>query len=372
MYLAEISLRNYRNISHLRLTPSAGLNLLIGPNAQGKTNVVEAIGLISTGHSFRTQEYRDLIQWQEVASEVTATASADVGSDVHRVLLTEERKERFRNEKRANIRTKGGVLTVLFAPEEILLLKGSPSARRHYLDTLIAQLQPVHRALVSQYEKVVRQRNRLLQDATLSQANKSLALAPWDEQLVDLGARLIAQRAWWCSRLAQFLPVHYEAIAPSDGAAGLVYSPHCGEAAREGGIPTAAACLRKQLQIRSNDEFVRGTTLVGPHRDDVLATLGPTPVKHFGSQGQHRSFVLALKMAEMDLMREVTGEEPILLLDDVASELDIHRNRHFFEQLQATRGQVFVTATREEDVRIAFPSSSALFDVRDGTVVARK
>lgn len=372
MRLLDLSLHHFRNIQALGLAFSPGLNLLIGPNAQGKTNMIEAIGLISTGHSFRTQEFRDMIRRDETGAEVCARSRCSVGDDAFRVQLTTERKHCFCNDKRIPASGNRGVLTVLFAPEEILLLKGSPSGRRHYLDTLIAQLVRPHRTLVTHYEKVVRHRNRLLQDPTLGEAARRTALTPWDEQLVDLGARLLTSRAAWCERLNGFLPGHYRAIAPADPKAALTYAPHCGPEARGEDVAGVAAILRAQLSQRRADEAARKVSLVGPHRDDLEAALGETPVKHFGSQGQHRSFVLALKMAEMDLMREVAGEEPILLLDDVASELDAQRNRHFFETLKAARGQVFVTATRDEDVQLTPAADAAFFDVLAGEAVPRK
>ncbi len=372
MRLLDLSLHQFRNIRALNLAFSPGLNLLIGPNAQGKTNVIESIGLISTGHSFRTQEFRDMIRRDETGAEVLAQSRSAVGDDAFRVQLTAERKHCFCNDKRVPASGNRGVLTVLFAPEEILLLKGSPSGRRHYLDTLIAQLNRSHRTLAAHYEKVVRQRNRLLQDPELGEAGRRAALAPWDEQLVELGARLLVQRAEWCERLGRHLPGHYRAIAPADPEASFAYVPHCGREAAGRDAAGVAALLREQLERRRGDEAARRVTLVGPHRDDLEAALGETPVKHFGSQGQHRSFVLALKMAEMDLMREVAGEEPILLLDDVASELDERRNRHFFETLKAARGQVFVTATRDQDVQLTPAADAAFFDVLAGDAVPRK
>lgn len=372
MRLLNLSLRQFRNIRALSLAFSPGLNLLIGPNAQGKTNVIEAIGLVSTGHSFRTQEFRDMIHRDEADAEVRARSRCTVGDDAFRVQLTPERKHCFCNDKRIASSGNRGVLTVLFAPEEILLLKGSPSGRRHYLDTLIAQLHRPHRTLATHYEKVVRHRNRLIQDPTLEGSARRGALLPWDEQLIELGARLLSERAAWCARLGQHLPGHYRAIAPGDPEATITYAPHCGPEVLGQDTAGVAAVLRAQLEQRRGDEAARRVTLVGPHRDDLEAGLGGTPVKHFGSQGQHRSFVLALKMAEMDLMREVAGEEPILLLDDVASELDERRNRHFFETLKAARGQVFVTATRDQDVQLTPAADAAFFDVLSGDAVPRK
>ncbi len=373
MHIDDLSLRNFRNIADLRLTPGKRINLLVGRNAQGKTNIIEAIGLLSTGQSFRAQDFRDMIRWNAQDAEIAARATCGAGADALRVSIDSRRKSFTRNDKRVTAAAAGKFFTVLFAPEEILLLKGPPASRRRYIDSIIFQLSHTHRSNSMQYEKIVRHRNRLLQDARLSDSARREALRPWDEQLADIGSRIVMARSEWCRRINGLLPERYRAIAPEDAQARFVYVPHCGANAVEKGIDSVKERLRAQLEERRSDEAVRGITLAGPHRDDLEAEIGASRVKHFGSQGQHRSFVLALKLAEMDLLREASGgEEPVFLLDDVASELDAERNRFFFEVLGAARGQVFITATTDADVRLPGVGEISIFDVSGGIATPRK
>lgn len=372
MRIEELNLRNFRNITQLSIEPGPAFNLLVGRNAQGKTNVIESIGLVSTGYSFRAQDFRDMIMWGKLRAEVQAKATGEAGISKLSVTMDDRRKTFLKNDKRAIASRSSGVCTVLFAPEEIMLLREGPSSRRKYMDILISQICPPHRTNVSKYEKVVRHRNRLLGDPEVSAAKKKSGLKPWDEQLIDLGARITEERDRWCVRLNEFIPSNYGEMAPEEEDAAFEYAPYCGRQALSEGIEELRAEMARQIELRRTDELARGFTVVGPHRDDFTARIGEGEVKHYGSQGQHRSFVLAMKMAETSLFRDVTGEEPILLLDDVASELDTGRNRFFFESLRRARGQVFITATKDGDVHFGSLSDVAVFDVDAGRATARK
>ncbi|MFH1831099.1 MAG: DNA replication/repair protein RecF [Pseudomonadota bacterium] len=369
MRISSLHLRNFRNLTDLHIRPGHTFNLFVGANAQGKTNIIESVGLISTSLSFRTQDFRDMIQQGQQKALVCAEVQSEIGKDELAVTMNLKQKTFLKNGKRTrNTR----IYTVLFAPEEIMLIRSSPAARRKHMDTLISQLLPTYRNMVSRYEKVIRHRNRILCDFDVPSRLRSKNLKPWDDQLIALGAKVVAGRNMWCERLNCLIPEHYTAIAPKDPPAMFTYMPHCGEKALGGGIDSIEEALASQLDMRREDELLRGFTVVGPHRDDFEAKIGAGGIKHFGSQGQHRSFILALKMSEMDLFKEVSGEEPILLLDDVASELDSHRNCFFFECLRQAKGQVFITATAERDFNWTNSHDVFVFDVVDGTVTARK
>jgi DNA replication and repair protein RecF len=372
MRVEELKLKNFRNIAELSISPGPAFNLLVGRNAQGKTNVIESICLISTGSSFRASDFRDMIMRGKQRAEVQAKAAGEAGADKLSVTMDDRRKSFLKNDKRAIASRASRICTVLFAPEEIMLLKEGPASRRKYMDVLISQVCPPHRTNVGKYEKVVRQRNRLLGDPEISTAKKKSGLRPWDDQLIDLGARITWERDRWCVRLNEFIPSSYGEMAPEEGDACFEYAPYCGQEAVSGGPGELRAELARQVELRRDDELLRGFTVVGPHRDDFTARIGKGEVRHYGSQGQHRSFVLAMKMAETSLFRDVTGEEPILLLDDVASELDSGRNRFFFEGLRRARGQVFITATKDRDVHLGKSSDVAVFDVEAGKAATRK
>ena len=366
MHINSLHLKDFRNFECEKFGFGPGFNILIGKNAQGKTNVIEALCLLARGRSFRTSEFRDMIRWKAEGSEVRSVASGEAGSDDLRVSLDSSRKSFFRNEKKTTPGGFRGLAAVLFAPEEILLLRDSPSARRHYIDGLISQVAPTYRGLARNYERVVGHRNRLLQEMGENSRAGLAALKGWEEQLVDLGAKIVTSRSAWCAKLNEHIPGRYSAIAPQDGEASFAYRPHCGDEAAAGGEASVRERLSCQLEERRRDEIERGFTLVGPHRDELEARIGGAAVKSFGSQGQHRTFVLSLKIAEIDLIREVTGETPILLLDDVASELDKERNSFFFNYLSEQRGQVFVTATDADAIGLSGTAKTKLFTIESG------
>lgn len=346
MYIKAIRLKNFRNFPVAKLELGPRFNLITGANAQGKTNIVESFGLLGTGKSFRTQEFRDMIRWGEDQAEVFARASIATGEDDLSVFLDLNKKSFFKNSKNTNVAGMAKASAVIFAPEEILLLKDSPSGRRHYMDRVISCAEPAYHVLIRRYERVVSHRNKLLQDEA-SDAQKTRNLEEWNAQLGELGAKVVMMRSKICERINGVLPLKYKSVAPKDSEARFVYKPHCGDEFIAGGEGVVGKRLKAQLEERRRDEFLRCVTLVGPHRDDFEAAVGGSALKHFGSQGQHRTFVLALKLAEIEIFRSTSGETPILLLDDVASELDAERCRLFFKHLMEEECQVLITATEE-------------------------
>lgn len=372
MFIKSISLRNYRNISSSHIEFRPGFNLFIGRNAQGKTNVLEAISLMSFGRSFRTNDTVDLLKQGELFSEIKAIAQFDSVDDELLIRIDNDGKNFFRNKKKTTSGGFKGVCAVLFAPEEILLLRDSPDARRSYVDRLIGQLEDGYRTTSRNYTKVISQRNRILKDDQLSFQDKVRQLSVWNEQLSQLGAKIITRRAAWMVRLNRYIPDKYANMAGEDGPAGFIYRPQCGNELSVEGESVIKDGLLRLLDLRSRDEFERRISLVGPQRDDFEAVIGAGAVKRIGSQGQHRSFVLAIKMAEMELIKEVINEEPILLLDDVGSELDSERKKKFFQYLNRAHGQVFITATSEDDVSLSDSIERSIFYLSSGTVSPRK
>lgn len=368
MYLATLSLCNFRNFEHSNFEFSPSFNIFIGKNAQGKTNVIEAIFLLSHGNSFRTSEFRDMIYRGNPVAEISSKATCKLGDDSLRVLIDDSRKGFFLNEKKTTPGGFKGVSTVLFAPEAVLLLRDSPSARRRYIDEFIAQAVPSYRTVVRRYERILSQRNRLLQNRIEGRQFDTVLFQSFTYQLVSLGAYLIMNRHKWCCEINHILPQKYSGMAPNDGAATFVYCPHCGGDAVDKGIEGLKAALEDELVRREGDEFIRGITLIGPHRDDIEARIEEERLCHFGSQGQHRTFVLALKMTEMDLLSKAHDEVPIMLLDDVASELDIDRAQGFFAHLEEAKGQVFVTAVDADDVRLSGAGRARRFAIEAGGV----
>lgn len=355
MYLSTLRVQSFRNFRDETFEFGPSFNILVGDNAQGKTNVLEAVDFLSRGRSFRTTEWRDLIEHGRGRALIEARLVRPEGEDLLRGVLAEPRKRLERNGKGA---APGGfkeVRTVLFAPEEILLLRTQPAARRRFIDDFVSAFITSHKKKVRDYETVMSQRNRILQDEELSDSEKAKRLEPWDDQLVSLGTEIMHTRLDWSDRLNESLPHHYNTIASDDGRAEFRYQPH-----------TEINSFWDSLRARRDDELARRVTLVGPHRDDLTAMIGRDVVKRFASQGQHRSFVLALKVAELSVHREVYSVQPVLLLDDIASELDPERNRRFFEYIQQAEGQVFITTTRREDVKLKRNKKTVLYNIRSG------
>ncbi len=337
MKLSTLRLKGFRNISILQLEFHHKLNFLFGPNGAGKTNLLESIHLLLEGGSFRTGDFRNLIQRDRLEASVAGQVDQKNGTQEVRAVLNAERKRFWKDEKTTTSAGLSHLFAVLFAPEEVVILKGPPAGRRERVDSLLKKISPKYRAALRDYQKVLLQRNRLLKNDLLSESELAVNLAPWDEALVNAGTILIGERREWLGKWGRRIENHYDEIAEKNWRAGFHYVPNVEEGR-----------FAEELVKARGVERARGISLVGPHRDDIAPVIGGREIKRFGSQGEARTFTLAMKIAEIDLFREVWNDDPVLLLDDVASELDENRNRAFFQYLSSYGGQVFVTATSEE------------------------
>lgn len=366
MYLSHLYLRHFRNFGDLKLALNPRINIFVGDNAQGKTNIIEAVYFLSENHSFRTNTPIDLIQWKHDQAIIETECIRDEMTDVVAVEIGAAGKQFYRNGKKC--RGNPELTTVLFAPEALQLTKEGPGIRRAFLDHLLGQLYPMYRPLIRKYHQALIQHNRLLQNDELSWQAIVAQMDGWKTQLIDYGAELTVLRARGICEINQSLPAAYEAIAGIGGAAQLCYQPRDGIEETKIGKEAIIPCLARAFRERADDEQRRRTTLVGPHRDDFSVYIGDKEVRHFASQGEHRSIVLALKRCEILLLQEAHGHPPILLLDDVASELDPDRNKSFFNHLLEMPGQVFITAVSNEDVVLPKTQESRWFSVHGGRV----
>lgn len=333
MHLKAIHLRHFRNLSDVSLHLHPRFNVLVGNNAQGKTNVLEGIYCLSFGKSFRLANYRGLIAWGKEQSFIRSWFESESGDEERNIHLTPEKKRFFKNGKPVSPNQFASVPMVLFAPEAILLLKESPAARRDYVDHLITECLPAYGEHLSRYKKALAQRNRILKEETLREEQKREQMILWEEPMAKETARLIPWRKEWIEKLNRRLEENYVRLAGPSKRAAFVYQPDV----------EPEAFLQKQAEMRE-EELSRAISLVGPHRDDFEAVLNDFSIKHFGSQGENRTFTLALKLAEISLFEEVYRSAPVLLLDDVVSELDESRVQFFFSRLESFAGQVFATA----------------------------
>ncbi len=348
-----------------------------GPNAAGKTSLLEAIVLLAWGRSHRTSTEGELVRWgQELArieARVGRTETAPEDRDAVEIALVRTASGGARKRIRVNgvaRRAAGltGVLrTVMFAPEEMLLVAGSPSLRREALDRLAGQRSPAYGSDLATYGRALQQRNGLLRSIREEQATRD-ELRFWDAALIESGTAVREERQRLLLALAEPLAAAHAEIAPEEAAAEplvLAYSTN----APQHGAESVRDAFTRRLAETADKEVWNGTTLVGPHRDDLVFEMGGRPLASFASRGQQRTAILAFKLAELDLLTALDGRPPLLLLDDVFSELDPARRAHLVRRIAALP-QAFVTTTTLDDIDPALRSVGTTWAVttnEDGT-----
>lgn len=377
MYLAALQLHGFRNYDQLDLHFSPGLNVVYGENAQGKTNLLEAVYFLATGKSHRTARDQEMIQDGRSELRVSARVVRQTGELSLALSYGLESRKSLRingiPEKRIASLV-GKLAVVFFSPDDLQLVKGSPAGRRRFLDIEISQVSSTYLHHLQVYLRALQQRNVLLRQAAGGNLASGL-LEPWDEQLVLSGAEIIVRRQATVRWLAELAGHYHAVLSDQREQLTLAYQSSLGELPGGGLSSDAVAAVRERfqavLQRRRREEFQRGSTLVGPHRDDLLFSINGQEARLYGSQGQQRTAVLALKLAEIQFMREVIGEAPVLLLDDVTSELDPNRRNYLLHAVEEGV-QTFISCTDREDLMIRrWPSQYRLFQVQRGHVLTK-
>lgn len=374
MWVRSVSLTDIRSYAQVEVELAPGITTFIGSNGQGKTNLVEAIGYVATLSSHRVASDAPLVRVGADIGFIRCTVVDDREVLVEIAITPgKANKARINRSPVPKVRDVLGILrTVLFAPEDLALVKGDPSDRRAFLDELLVQRAPRMAGVRADYDRVLKQRNALLKSAAVARRRSEdemlRTLEVWDEQLAEHGASVLAARIALLHDIAGFARDQYAVVSGDEHAhLELQYVSSLGEAAD---LSTDRAVWREaildRIAARRRDELDRGVTLVGPHRDDVLIRLGQTPAKGYASHGESWSIALALRLASFDLLRS-DGVEPVLILDDVFAELDRSRRERLAGQVQHAN-QVLITAAVEADVPESM--SGARFAVRDGEVVA--
>lgn len=403
MHLKHLALTHFRNYARLELDLPARVSLFSGGNAQGKTNLLEAIYYLATTKSLRASSDRQLINWaadREVIPyarlealftragqdhTIEMTLVKEPQSDGDRVATTFRRQIRLDGVLRRAFDAVGTLNVVLFMPEDISLVAGSPAQRRRYLDITLCQIDRVYCRSLSRYNRVVRQRNALLRQICASHADAN-QLDYWDEQLSNLGAYVLWRRLWATRELARHagkihlgltggqerLQLRYHGSVTGQvpyGASGLPDEEEMGASEDDAmHVSGLAASFLAALRAARAEEIARAVTVLGPHRDDLRFLLNDRDATIFASRGQQRTLVLALKLGEVELMRGQTGEMPILLLDDVISELDQHRAQFLLQNLGHTH-QVLITTTNKDYFATDFLASAVLWVIHDGSIL---
>lgn len=372
MHVAHLTLHDFRSYADLDVELEAGPVAFVGRNGQGKTNLVEAIDYLSRLSSHRVAADAPLVR----AGAEQAVVRAAVVREGRRAVLEVEINPGRSNRARINrsplpkAREIVGVLrTVVFAPDDLALVKGDPSERRRFLDDLLVLASPRYAGVRADYDRVLKQRNSLLKSARAagrSSASVVDTLAIWDEKLVAFGSEMLSRRLALIADLELYVGAAYETVAlgAAQQQVGLSYRSSVTGLETGADAEAAAGLMTATLGERRRDELDRGVSLVGPHRDDLVLSLGDLPAKGYASHGESWSFALALRLASYDLLRS-GGDDPILVLDDVFAELDSGR-RDQLATLVADAEQVLVTAAVGADVPQALAGTR--YVVADGTV----
>lgn len=375
MVLESLRLRSFRAHERTECDLAPSINLLFGPNGAGKTNVLEAIHYLCLSKGFVSSSDRYILRLGDGHVEVSGHFRRDDGRDV-RVRLAYvpgEGKQFFVNgaplERLSDLI--GRLPAVVYSPQDHALTTGGPEERRRFMDNLLSQARPAYLDSLLKYRRVLKQRNRLLGRYRDHRTGPPAALLdPWNEELIHLGSRIIAVRSAFTSEFAGFLEEAYREIEFAAERPTLQYGTL--EGASEADEAKIASIFRRALEDDARNECRRGLSLVGPHRDELVFRLNTLLVRRYASQGQHRTFGMAMKLAKYFYLRERTGEAPLLLLDDVFDHLDRRRSGAFLQLLQSSRmGQTVITATDrrgfEDHVSFSDTSNRALL-VEDGAV----
>lgn len=361
MILETLEAHNFRNLKG-SIECGAGLNIIFGDNGQGKTNWLEAVYLLGTTKSFKTANLREAVAFDEEIAVLRGTVrqSAEITREM-RVALQGATKTLFVNGKREAVtRYLGQLAVVLFTAEELDIVRGQPEARRKFLDGGITAIYPAYVQTLSDYARVLKQKNRLLQDALnneLSLEKVRESLAPWNEQFVHLAARIHKARLRYVELLQKSLEkrlfereeVSIRYISALEG---------------KGDLSNFAALFAERLELRVQAELVAGHALLGTHRDDLEINFDGRDLRAFGSSGQQRSALLILKLAAINLFFERNGEYPLFLLDDIDAELDYKRIGQLLEFLE-NKTQTFVTTSKESFIQ-KFGAQAKIFTVENG------
>ncbi len=341
MEVNSIELNNFRNISSLFLKADSGVNVIYGENAQGKTNILEAIWLMTGLKSFRGSKDAELIKFNEDIAKLKLKFSDNLREKENQLILADKKKNIYHNgvSLKSTGELVGSFYAVIFSPDHLSLIKNGPSERRKFLDTALCQLKPGYAGALANYRRALMQRNAILKDLHLNSQLYDI-LEQWDIQLARYSSSVISERIKYIDILSSYSKEIYSGISENREEISIKYS-----LSDKFNVNTPLEEIYN-IQLRSikdsiKDDLITKSTSVGPHRDDIDILINNVSARVFGSQGQQRSCALALKLGEAEIIKKVTGETPVALLDDVMSELDEKRQDYVLNRIKDR--QVFLT-----------------------------
>ncbi|MFL2101246.1 DNA replication/repair protein RecF [Desemzia sp. FAM 24101] len=368
MYINEMKLTNYRNYADAEVTFSNGINVFLGENAQGKTNLMEAIYVLAMARSHRTSSDKELIQWEKDFAKISGRVQKKNSSFPLEIVLSKKGKQaRFNHLEQKKLSSYIGNLNViLFAPEDLSLVKGSPSVRRKFVDMELGQMNPVYLHHLVEYQHLLKSRNLYLKQLSMKQASDLTFLEVLTEQMAAHGASILAERFLFVEQLQNWAQTIHQEISKQKEVLEIHYHS---SVPLENPTDKDANYIHLMDTYKANQtrELEQRTTLTGPHRDDLKFYVNGKNVQTYGSQGQQRTTALSVKLAEINLMQEMTGEYPVLLLDDVLSELDDSRQTHLLKAIQ-NKVQTFLTTTSLDGIEKNLIEAPRVFNIDQGQV----
>ena len=378
MYLEKLYLTRFRNYWSCSVKFDAQKTILVGNNAQGKSNLLEAVELLATLKSHRTTKDQELVFQEETVGQIEALVKRRYSqSELTLTLRQKGRRTVAINHEslRRQIDFLGVLNAVEFSSLDLDLVRGSPEKRRHWLDALLIQIEPIYAYILQEYNKVLRQRNALLKKIRKSLYDDEMGspvedstweqLALWDAQLAANGSRVMRRRARVMERLTPIAQQWHSRISHATEKLVIDYAPNVNWC--EDNPEQVQQAILDRIKLRQAAEHNLGTTVVGPHRDEVEFKINETPARSYGSQGQQRTLVLALKLAELELIETVVGEPPLLLLDDVLAELDLDRQNQLLSAIE-DRFQTLITTTHLNSFDQQWVNSSQILTVEKGKI----
>lgn len=369
MQVKRLQLKNFRNYGLLNTDFSEKFNIIYGNNAQGKTNLIEAIFLCASGRSHRTSRDDELVSNGAAGFEIKLELKDNsVNKEIHITYSKEQRKKVKINE--VPIKRIGDLMghlnAVMFSPEDLMIIKQGPAERRRFIDITLSQLKPSYFFDLQQYQKILFQRNCLLKKISIDEKLDG-TLDVWNRHLVNVGSRIMKGRKEFVKKLNSLAAARHKTLTNNEEQLELNYNtsfdidPECFDSGIE------EIFLKKLSECRDR-EILKGSTLIGPHRDDMDIVLDGVSTKIYGSQGQQRTTVLSMKLAEIDLIKQERGEYPVLLLDDVLSELDDKRKEYLLDSIEDV--QTFITCTDKRFFKSGHVDSTSFIYVENGKLTA--
>lgn len=361
MNIKKIKIENFRNIENLILYPCENVNVIFGKNAQGKTNLLEAIWLFCGAKSFRTYKEQEFIKISASFFKNELTFFDGERENIIKLSLSDKKEISFNGvKKRSNHELAGNFVAVSFVPTDLSFIKDGPEMRRKFLDGVICQIKPSYISLLHKYQKILLQRNALLKDVYNNSELLDI-LDVWDKELSTVGIKIIKERKKYLSLLNEKAAFFYDGISGGKEKMECFYLSTIEDKEDE-------KAFIKKLREKRREDILKGFSSVGPHRDDIEVLINSISAKSYASQGQQRSIILTLKLAEGEIIKNETGKKPIFLLDDVMSELDEYRQDFILNHVK--ENQVFITCCDISSVLRLF--SGKIFEIKGGKLVSEE